>query len=100
MPKPSQSWFKRFFYNLNIKRDKSWSKYKNLMNHVVFLLKKFSKEWRTKWIVNAFAKAQLKITKYGIPSRHLSSLLDHKGLSQLNDVFPDFLLFVQKKHSK
>ena len=97
MPKPSQSWFKRFFYNLNIKRDKSGKKYKNLMNHIVLLLKKLEKEGSSKWVLGAFAKVQLKVTSYWIPFRHVLSVLEHKGLSHYQDLVNQNLFFVQKK---
>lgn len=97
MPKPSQSWFKRFFYNQNIKRDKSNDKYKNLLNHIVLLLKKNEKEWATKWISNAFSKAQLKITSYGISLQQVLNVLEHKGLSKFEAVVNEHLFFVKKK---
>lgn len=97
MPKPSQSWFKRFFYNQNIKRDKSNDKYKNLLNHIVLLLKKNEKEWATKWILNAFSKAQLKITSYGISLQQVLNVLEHKGLSKFEPVVNEHLFFVKRK---
>lgn len=82
MPKPSQSGRKRFFYNQNIKRDKSNHKYKNLLNHIVLVIKKLEKEGMTKWVANALNKVQLKIKSYGINFEQVLAVFDHKGLSQ------------------
>ena len=97
MPKPWQSWFKRFFYNLNIKRDKSGSKYKKLLNHLVLLAKKTEKEGETKWLSNAFQRAQVKISRYGIPLRHVVSVLAHKNISSLLPIVQKNIIFVKKK---
>lgn len=78
MPKPSQSGRKRFFYNQNIKRDKSQKKYKNLIDHTITLIKRLEKEGMTKLIANALNKAQAKIKSYGITLAQVTSALDHK----------------------
>lgn len=97
MPKPNQSGRKRFFYNQNIKRDKSGDKYKNLIDHTITLIKRLEKEGMTKWIANALNKAQAKIKSYGITFNQVAQALDHKGLSNLKDAIAANLIFVQKK---
>lgn len=97
MPKPNQSGRKRFFYNQNIKRVKSGDKYKNLIDHTITLTKRLEKEGMTKWIANAFNKAQAKIKSYGITFAQVTSALDHKGLSSLKDLIATHLVFVQRK---
>jgi hypothetical protein len=84
MPKPSQSWLKRFFYNQNIKRVKSSKKYKNTTEHAIKLLKKIEKEGMTKWISFALSMVATKIKKYGIASYQIQASLDHKWLSSLS----------------
>ena len=97
MPKPSQSGRKRFFYNQNIKRDKSQKKYKNLIDHTITLIKRLEKEGMTKLIANALNKAQAKIKSYGITLAQVTSALDHKWLSALSTTLSSNLVFVQKK---
>lgn len=97
MPKPSQSWFKRFFYNQNIKRDKSGKKYKNLIDHTITLIKRLEKEGMTKWMANALNKSQAKIKSYGITLAQMVSALEHKGLGTLEALLNSNLVFVQKK---
>lgn len=97
MPKPNQSGRKRFFYNQNIKRDKSGDKYKNLIDHTIILVRRLEKEGMTKWLADAFNKAQAKIKSYGITFAQVSQALDHKGLSQLKDLLAENIVFVQKK---
>ena len=84
MPKPSQSWLKRFFYNQNIKRVKSSKKYKNTTEHAIKLLKKIEKEGMTKWISFALSMVSAKIKRYGIAAYQVQSSLDHKWLSSLS----------------
>ena len=97
MPKPNQSWRKRFFYNQNLKRVKSGQKYKNLINHTITLIKRLEKEGMTKWLANALNRAQVKIKSYGITFNQVSQVLEHKELSKLNDLVATHLVFVQKK---
>jgi len=97
MPKPSQSGKKRFFYNQNLKRDKSSKKYKNLTDHTITLIKRLEKEGITKLIANALNKAQAKIKSYGITLIQMTSALEHKGLSALATSLSTHLVFVQKK---
>ena len=97
MPKPSQSGKKRFFYNQNLKRDKSSKKYKNLSDHTITLIKRLEKEGMTKLIANALNKAQAKIKSYGITLTQMTSALEHKGLSTLIATLSTHLVFVQKK---
>ena len=97
MPKPSQSGKKRFFYNQNLKRDKSSKKYKNLTDHTITLIKRLEKEGMTKLIANALNKAQTKIKSYGITLTQMTSALEHKGLSTLIATLSAHLVFVQKK---
>ncbi len=97
MPKPNQSGRKRFFYNQNIKRVKSGDKYKNLIDHTITLAKRLEKEGMTKWMANAFNKAQAKIKSYGVTFAQVASALDHKGLSSLKDIISTHFVFVQRK---
>jgi hypothetical protein len=97
MPKPSQSGKKRFFYNQNLKRDKSSKKYKNLTDHTITLIKRLEKEGMTKLIANALNKAQAKIKSYGITLVQMTNALEHKGLSALINSLSTHLVFVQKK---
>ena len=97
MPKPSQSGKKRFFYNQNLKRDKSSKKYKNLTDHTIGLIKRLQREGMTKLIANALNKAQAKIKSYGITGVQMISALEHKGLSSLIESLSTHLVFVQKK---
>lgn len=97
MPKPSQSGKKRFFYNQNLKRDKSSKKYKNLTDHTITLIKRLEKEGMTKLIANALNKAQAKIKSYGITLIQMTNALEHKGLSALATTLSTHLVFVQKK---
>jgi len=97
MPKPSQSGKKRFFYNQNLKRDKSSKKYKNLTDHTITLIKRLEKEGMTKLIANALNKAQAKIKSYGITLTQMTNALEHKGLSALAITLSTHLVFVQKK---
>jgi hypothetical protein len=97
MPKPSQSGKKRFFYNQNLKRDKSSKKYKNLTDHTIILIKRLEKEGMTKWIANALNKAQSKIKSYGITLIQMTSALEQKGLLPLTTVLTNNLVFVQRK---
>ena len=97
MPKPSQSGRKRFFYNQNIKRDKSQKKYKNLIDHTIILIKRLEKEGMTKLIANALNKAQAKIKSYGITLTQVTNALEHKWLWNLSNTLSSNLIFVQKK---
>ena len=100
MPKPSQSWFKRFFYNQNIKRDKSNDKYKNLLNHIVMLVKRVEKEWLTNRSANAIKRSQMKATAYGISLQQMIAVFEHKWLSHLQDILHQHFSFVQKARIK
>ncbi len=84
MPKPSQSWLKRFFYNQNIKRVKSSKKYKNTIEHAIKLLRKIEKEGMTNWTAFAISMVSAKIKKYGIASYQIQASLDHKWLSSVS----------------
>ena len=97
MPKPSQSGKKRFFYNQNLKRDKSSKKYKNLIDHTITLIKRLEKEGMTKWMANALNRSQVKIKSYGITLAQMVSALEHKGLAALQTLLGSNLIFVQKK---
>ena len=100
MPKPSQSWFKRFFYNQNIKRDKSNDKYRNLLNHIVMLVKRVEKEWLTNRSANAIKRSQMKATAYGISLQQMIAVFEHKWLSHLQDILHQHFSFVQKARIK
>lgn len=87
MTKPSQSWFKRFFYNQNIKRDKSGKKYKNLINHSILLIKRVDKNGMDARLLDALAKAKKKILAYGIALYQVETIMKHKWLDKLIPLF-------------
>lgn len=97
MPKPNQSGRKRFFYNQNIKRDKSGKKYKNLIDHTIILARRIETEGLTKWLSNEVVKTQIKIKSYGITMNQVQQALDHKGLSNLAALIAEKFHFVTKK---
>ena len=84
MPKPSQSNRKHIFYNPNIKRQKSWDKYKNLIERFVTLLKREKKEGTTKRIVDAKRRAFDKMKSFGVSLDMVNSVITHKWLKGLS----------------
>ena len=100
MPKPSQSWFKRFFYNQNIKRDKSSKKYKNLIDHVVLLLKKLKRDGMNAWLLDAFSKAQKKTRAYGLNLAQILLVLERKWLQSLSSLLQEQMTFVKKAEKR
>ena len=75
---------KRFLVGLNWKKNKSGKKYKNAIERYILVLKKESREWETKRVVNTKQKALARLKKYGITMKQVKEALDRKGLKDLS----------------
>lgn len=69
--------------NPNRQRKKSGQKYKKTIDQYIKLLQRESIEWKTKWIVDARAKVQVKIAKYGVALYQIENALAHKWKKDL-----------------
>ncbi|UFX83198.1 hypothetical protein [Candidatus Absconditicoccus praedator] len=69
--------------NINRKRAMSGEKNEKAILGYIELLKKQEKYGETRWIKNAFEKAETKLKKYGIKKDSVSSVLEKKGLNHL-----------------
>lgn len=83
MTKPSQSGYKHLFYNQNINRTKSRSKYKNATESFIRVLKKLKKEGETKLLVNEKIKMTGRLKFLGISDEQITTALQRKGLKDL-----------------
>ncbi len=57
---------RRLNYAVNQKRVKNNNKVQNAVNHYETLKKRITKEWDTKWLINAVSIVQKKLKKYQI----------------------------------
>ena len=83
MTKPSQSGYKHLFYNQNINRTKSRSKYKNATESFIRVLRKLKKEGETKLLVNEKIKMIWRLKFLGISDAQITVALERKGLKDL-----------------
>lgn len=74
---------KHVFYNLNVKRTKSWEKYKKAMAWYTDILKKQKKEWMQKWVAKTRIKAEARFKKFWITRTMFEAYLNGKWLSDL-----------------
>lgn len=71
---------KHIFFNPNIRRIKSWEKYKKALNWFVLLAKKEKKEGLTKRIQKTRVRCLSRIKKYGISNTILKKELKLRWL--------------------